>query len=92
MIVQLVNYASFPQTVALTISNSTAGLSSVAIVTTLTGTGPYATNSFDEPTQVCPLGLKTCLPLAQLMQVAEGTMLVRGLREMHRHVSTAIAK
>ncbi|EIE21945.1 hypothetical protein COCSUDRAFT_56387 [Coccomyxa subellipsoidea C-169] len=51
--IKLVNYASFPQTVALTISNTT-GLSNVAILTTLAGTGPYDTNSFDEPLKVAP--------------------------------------
>ncbi len=71
MFVQLVNYASFPQTVALTISNTT-GLSNVAILTTLAGTGPYDTNSFDEPLKVCStchMITKGCLRLSKIVSM-----------------------
>ncbi|CAL8471543.1 g11085 [Coccomyxa elongata] len=52
--IKLVNYAAFPQTVSLNVSNATAGIGKRADVTVLTGSGPYATNSFDLPFEVAP--------------------------------------
>ncbi len=51
-VLQLVNYAAFPQTVSLNVFNATAGIGKRADVTVLTGSGPYATNSFDSPFEV----------------------------------------
>ena len=52
LMVQLVNYAAFPQTVTLSILSSPSGLGGPANVTTLAAAGPYVTNSFDTPSEV----------------------------------------
>ena len=49
---QLVNYAAFPQTVALDILGvQPAALRGDANVTTLAAAGPYVTNSFEAPNE-----------------------------------------
>ena len=52
LVVQLVNYAGFPQTVALSVLSAPSGMGGPANITTLAGTGPYVTNSFDAPFEV----------------------------------------
>jgi hypothetical protein len=50
---QLVNYAPFPQTVALSMRNAPGSWAGRSSITVLASSGPYATNSFDEPLKVC---------------------------------------
>ena len=51
-VVQLVNYAAFPQTVALSVLGAPSGLGGPTNITTLAAIGPYVTNSFDKPCEV----------------------------------------
>ena len=57
VLLQLVNYAQFTQTVALRIKHSPVPISAVGNVTVLTGLDYQSTNSFQDPHNVssCPL-------------------------------------